>query len=548
MTFFALALALAWPASGQSLPTTPAAPVEPPQLTERQKIIHVLDRLTFGARPGDVETVEKQGLEVFISEQLNPVGMPDGLWQGESSKFNALKLSAVELMKQYPNMGQKKRFGYMFGFGNKPPKDLQGELASAKLARAVLTNRQLEEVMVDFWFNHFNVSFAKNQDKWLVGPYERDVIRPHVFGKFRDLLGAVAHSPAMLVYLDNYQSTVDARYAPLGAQDDITEMEDRMAKNAKGNKNARVKLGLNENYAREVMELHTLGVDGGYTQKDVTELARVLTGWSINAPNLKNNFNDFTFDFKRRMHDPGAKRVLGHDFPWEGVAEGEKALDMLAKHPSTAHFIALKLCRRFVSDDPPVPLVDFVAKRFTETDGDIKETLKALFHAPEFYDHKYFRAKVKTPFEFTVSMLRATNADVGDWVKAARQLDRLGEPLYLCEPPTGYPDRADAWINSGALLTRMTMALGLFNTNPQAPASAQAQAYLQGVDEHDGHKIIQAFVDDFLGGHIAERTRSSILERIDRPELSNKGADGKRTYQLGKLAALILGSPDFQRR
>ncbi len=521
-------------------------PAERPPLTERQKVLHVLDRLTFGPRPGDVERVESQGLEKYIDDQLHPERLRDSLCETELRKYKVLTMSSVQLFQEYPNMGAKKRFARFFSFGDSKPKDLLGELAAAKLTRAVLSERQLEEVMVDFWFNHFNVSFAKNQDKWLVGPYERDVIRPRVLGKFRDLLGAVAHSPAMLVYLDNYQSTIDARYAPMGAQDDISEMENRMAMNSKGK--GRTKLGLNENYAREIMELHTLGVDGGYSQKDVTELARVLTGWSIVQPNPKQNFNDYKFDFKRRMHDPGVKYVLGRSFVWEGEHEGEKALDMLAEHPATAHFIALKLCRRFVSDEPPAPLVDFVAERFLTTHGDIRATLHALFSSPEFYNPKFFRAKVKSPFEYWVSALRATGAELVQPIIVAKQLDRLGEPLYLCEPPTGYPDRASPWINSGALLTRMTLAASLFYSGPKAQATADPAEFLKGVDAQDGKAVVEAYVNAFLGGQISDRTRSIILERIDRPELSNKRPDGKKNYQLGKLAALILGSPDFQRR
>jgi len=327
-----------------------------------------------------------------------------------------------------------------------------------------------------------------------------------VLGKFRDLLGAVANSWAMMSYLDNYLSSARA---------------------------------INENYARELMELHTLGVDGGYTQKDVTELARILTGWSIERPNPKNDLKDFQYVFRPRMHDPGDKVLLGQAFPSGGQEEGERALDLLARHPSTARFIALKLCRRFVADEPPPALVAKVAARFTASDGDIRETLKALFTYPEFYDPKHFRGKVKSPFEFVASALRASRAELRDPVRVAQALNAMGEPLYVCEPPTGYPDLAQPWINAGALLQRMNAALMLFGPNPNAPAHADPRAVCdEGCDGPQGKPLaVDAYVRAFLGGRIAERTRSAILERIDHPAVDQ-----------ARIAALVLGSPDFQRR
>ena len=497
-----------------------------PAISEPQKLVHVLDRLTFGARPGDLERLRRKGIERFIEEQLHPERIPDAKSDAALAAFPTLRMTSYQLQQAYPNA--KAGMPVM-----KPPREIIDQLSAAKIERAVLSERQLQEIMVDFWFNHFNVYALKNQDKWLVTSYERDVIRPRALGRFRDLLGAVAHSPAMLVYLDNYQSTIDARYAPIGAREDISEMESRMAANGNG----RRKLGLNENYARELMELHTLGVDGGYTQKDVTELARILTGWTLKRPNGNNGLTDFAFDFNRRMHDPGGKALLGHPFMWEGEPEGEKALDLLARHPSTAHFIALKLCRRFVADDPPKALVDRVARRFIRSDGDIRETLREIFRSPEFWDPKTFRAKVKTPFEFVVSALRATGAEVRDPVKIARHLERMGEPLYLCEPPTGYPDRADAWISSGALLQRMQLVQVLFNRNPNAPVSADPTESARGIGAGDRLRLVQAMIRDYLAGQISEKTRSAILERIDRPGINPR-----------QIAALVLGSPDFQRR
>jgi uncharacterized protein (DUF1800 family) len=503
----------------------------PPVMTERERALHALNRLGYGPRPGDVEKVEAMGADAWVALQLHPEKIPDAAVEERLKSLPSLSMGSQELMDAYPNMKRRKLLG-IFGKEN-PPKDVAQDLAAAKILRAVESERQLQEVLTDFWFNHFNVSAAKNQDRWLIVPYERDVIRPHLFGKFRDLLGAVAHSPAMLIYLDNFQSTIDSRYAPLGAQEEIAEMESAMqSKDGKG----RRKLGLNENYARELLELHTLGVDGGYTQKDVTELARILTGWTIDRPNKKNadRVKDWQFAFKRRMHDPGGKVLLGEPYVWAGEAEGEKALDRLARHPATAHFIALKLCRRFVADDPPADLVDRVAKRFHDTDGDLRETYTALFSDPEFWQRRFFRAKVKTPLEFTAGLLRATGAEIRDPAKVARSVDGLGMPLYRCEPPTGWPDRAEQ---------------NLFNQRPDAPASASPDAAVDGADRGDGRALVLRLTDAYLGGVTSPRTLDSLFRRLDDPEISRARLDDKRRdYRVDRLAALILGAPDFQRR
>ncbi len=499
-----------------------AAEAPPARMTERERAIHVLDRLAYGPRPGEVDQVLAGGVDAWVARQLRPEAIGDSAVEAKLRGYRSLGLSAAELYNDYPD--KKSRLTGMLGSGRKP-QEVAGELAAAKILRAVESERQLHEVMTDFWFNHFNVAAQKNQLKWLISPYERDTIRPRVLGKFRDLLGAVARSPGMLVYLDNFQSTIDARYAPAGAREDIEEMEEKMS--GGGKNKGRKKLGLNENYARELMELHTLGVDGGYTQKDVTELARILTGWSLERPNKKNRLKDFAFKFKRRMHDPGAKVLLGTAFPWSGEAEGDKALDLLASHPATAKFIALKLCRRFVADEPPAELVDRVAARFLAADGDIRETLRTLFSDTAFFERRFFRAKVKTPLEFTASALRVTGAELRDPLKVAKSVGAMGQPLYQCEPPTGWPDRAAPWVNSGALLARMRAASTLFNRNPDAPVSAEAR----------GGKDVSVYVGAYLGGEIGERTRAAILARLDHPGMSPQ-----------KIAALVIGSPEFQRR
>lgn len=503
-----------------------------PLMTGRERAIHVLDRLAYGPRPGEVDKVLAEGVEAWVARQLRPEAIGDAALESKLQAYRTLDMSAASLYAEYPD--KRARLAGLLGSGRRPAEIAQ-ELAAAKVLRAVESERQLQEVMTDFWFNHFNVAAQKSQLKWLVSPYERETIRPRVLGRFRDLLGAVARSPGMLVYLDNFQSTIDARYAPAGARDDIAEMEEKMSEG--GRTKGRAKLGLNENYARELMELHTLGVDGGYAQKDVTELARILTGWSLERPTRKNRLKDFAFKFKRRMHDPGGKVLLGVPFAWSGEGEGDKALDLLAAHPSTARFIAAKLCRRFVADEPPAELIDRVAARFRATDGDIRETLKALFADPAFFERRFFRAKVKTPLEFTASALRVSRAEVRDPFKVAKAIGGMGQPLYQCEPPTGWPDRAAPWVNSGALLARMRAAAALFRRNPDAPVSADAVLFLNGTDARDKGKAVSAFVDAFLGGEIGDRTRAAILARLDHPGMSPE-----------KIAALVIGSPEFQRR
>jgi uncharacterized protein (DUF1800 family) len=531
---------------GASLAAAAAPPAPQPLMTGRERALQVLNRLAYGPRPGDLEKVEAEGVDAWTERQLHPESIPDAAVEERLKAFPSLAMTGAQLMNAYPNMRRRRMLGLLAA---PKPKDMVAEAAAAKLLRAVESERQLQEVLTDFWFNHFNVSAAKNEDRWLFIPYERDVIRPRVLGKFRDLLGAVAHSPAMLVYLDNFQSTIDARYAPAGAQEEIAEMEGAMTKGANGK--GRRKLGLNENYARELLELHTLGVDGGYTQKDVTELARILTGWTIERPNKKNPaaVRDVGFRFNRRMHDPGTKVFLGETYAWSGEAEGEKALDRLAADPHTAHFLALKLCRRFLSDVPPEDVVDRVAQRFTETGGDLRETYRAIFSSPEFRQKRFFRAKVKTPFEFVASALRVTGAEIRDPEKAARWLDGQGMPPYRCEPPTGWPDRAEPWVNAGALVARLKAAQNLFNRRPDAPASASPDAALAGADRKDGRALVLRLTKAYLGGEVGERTLAALDKRVDDPEISGARLDDKhRSYRLDRLGALVLGAPDFERR
>jgi uncharacterized protein (DUF1800 family) len=375
-------------------------------------------------------------------------------------------------------------------------------LAQAKLYRAIESDRQLQEVLVDFWYNHFNVDAGKGADRYLVTAYERDAIRPHVLGNFRDLLEATANSPAMMFYLDNWQSTVPRPNA----------------RNAKA-----AERGLNENYARELMELHTLGVDGGYTQQDIVEVARCFTGWTIDQPRQGG-----PFQYNDRMHDKGKKTVLGVTIPAGGGKEdGEKVLDILVQQPSAARFISHELAQRFVADDPPPALVERMAKTFRDSDGDIRAVLTTLFTSPEFFSQGAYRAKVKTPFEMIVSAVRATGAHVDNAGALAKQVATLGEPLYRKLEPTGYSNAGEDWMNSAALLARMNFALKL------------ARNQMQGVKLDPNKFSVEpaAAARQILFADAAPQT----LDAIDK-------STGDKDSEPGLIAGMLLGSPDFQRR
>ncbi len=400
------------------------------------------------------------------------------------------------------------------------------EMSAQKIVRAVYSDRQLEQVLTDFWFNHFNVYAGKGQTRVYLTAYERDAIRPHVLGKFRDLLGATAKSPAMLFYLDNARSA-DPKFAEnMEALDQMgmargrprrlnPEQVDRIRKN--------MPTGINENYARELMELHTLGVDGGYTQQDVVNVARALTGWTIGGPRSPQAGQ---FVFNPRMHDTGEKVVLGHRLKGgRGIEDGEQVLDILASHPATAHFIANALVRRFVADAPPPALVDRAAATFRSTGGDLREVTRVILTSPEFYAPEAYRAKVKTPFEFVVSALRVTNADVMQPLPLERTLQQLGMPLYFCQPPTGYKDTAETWVNTGALIGRMNFAVSLAGNGVRG---VSVEDPLPDTSRADADTAVALY----LTGDASEATRATIA----------------RATTPAQVVALALGSPEFQRR
>ncbi len=570
-------------------------------LTKEQRLTHAVERLSFGARPGDVDQIRQMGVDRWIDDQLHPERVAENLILDEKLKpLVSLGMDSATLVKNFPPqqvikamseggvpiptepllkaavelqieryrarkledggqkmaakvdpkavddalltvlepeqiatlhtgtasekrallkslepahvdqvllaLSQQMRRGLMpvappevrhkLMLLTTPQQVVSSDLNEAKLLRAVYSNRQLAELMADFWYNHFNVFLDKGADRAMVTSYERDSIRPNVFGKFRDLLQATAQSPAMLFYLDNWES-VAADTSQQGAKR---------------------KRGLNENYARELLELHTLGVDGGYTQQDIIEVARCFTGWTIRAPRQGGDFF-----YNDRVHDKGAKVVLGVTIAAGGGQEdAEKVLDILAKHPSTARFISRKLAMRFVADDPPQALIDRMAKAFQATGGDIREVMKSMIGSPEFYSQGAFRAKIKTPFEMTVSAIRALDANVDSTAVIAQRLNELGQPLYRKIEPTGYPSRNSEWMNSSALLGRMNFALAL------------TQGKIAGVSVP-----ADRFGKQVLSVPMSAATKETIAKALEgQPE----------QQQPALTAGLLLGSPEFQRR
>jgi hypothetical protein len=437
---------------------------------------------------------------------------------------------------------------------NNPGGVVTGELAQAKLLRAIYSERQLDEVMTDFWFNHFNVFMDKGVDRLMITSYERDVIRPHALGEFEDLLVATAKSPAMLFYLDNWLSVGPDSAQGLGIPAHPSPYARRYPR-PQANPGKRQN-GLNENYGRELLELHTLSVNGGYSQQDVTEVAKVFTGWTIEKP-----YQGGGFKFEPRMHEPGPKFVLGHRFKSKSEGEGLEVLHRLATSPQTAHFISLKLAERFVADDPPPALVDRMAKTFLKKKGDIREVLGVLFHSPEFWDDTSYRAKVKTPLEFVASAVRATGAEVDDAQPLVGQLNRMGMPLYGAQPPTGYSMKAETWVSSSALLTRMNFALALTSGKIKAVKVDVAQlAGSEPPNPPDSTLALSTLENTLLEGDVSKQTHDSITAQIDAGGIGgapqkqdNKAGNRKpvnstRSPDVSTMAGLLLGSPEFQRR
>jgi uncharacterized protein (DUF1800 family) len=671
------------------------------QIQGDARVLHALNRLTFGPRPGDVAAVKEIGLDRWFEQQLHPTRIDDSALEARLAMFPAMKLQQAELMRRYPSpqvlrqvmqqrlpmpsdpvekaiyrdgiaryeqakakqeaaqvamTAKEKNVADMAKGGeevltalpgdmvdpatpamatheeqfysgleavkiiNLPPDErmkrilamqpeelvnfrkslsprelvaaaegltpeqkeiltalaggprmVGAELLATRLLRDIYSRRQLEAVMTDFWLNHFNVYVRKNQNEpYMLPSYERDAIRPHAFGRFEDLLVATAKSPAMLVYLDNVQSIGPGSLAATRVARLKTQMPDAKIP-------AALPQGLNENYARELMELHTLGVNGGYTQADVTQVAKVFTGWTVEQP-----LRGGGFQFEERRHEPGSKTVMGKTIREGGEREGLEVLHMLATSPATAKFISNKLAVRFVSDTPPQALVDRMANAFLASDGDIATVLRTMFEAPEFWSPEVYRSKIKTPIEFVVSAARATDVDIANSLPMVRALDKLGMPLYGMQTPNGYSWVAEPWVSSGALVSRMNFAIALssnrvggtyvdWNALLAQPASVQTATMDAAADSTEKETRLEGIL---LGQSASEQTRATVLKEIDGkasqqqaekefgirardPELMGPvlnasmpavPARAPLDRDAAVMAGLLLGSPEFQRR
>jgi len=527
---------------------------------------HFLSRTTFGPRPADLERVKQLGVKAFLDEQLHPEKINDAEVEQKIASLPTLTMSPAELMEEFPPRKQppqnnpKQPSGEETGakppggpdasmqrgpemrpeMNEDKPRHILMELAREQFWRAALSQRQLQEVMVHFWMNHFNIYAAKGVDKYLLTSFEQEAIRPNALGRFDELLAATAQSPAMLFYLDNWLSV--APDAPSGnfpqrRRPNPFAFGPGTASEARRQAPTAQRRGLNENYARELMELHTLGVDGGYTQHDVREVARCFTGWTIDRPQQGGGFI-----FRPRWHDYGEKVVLGRKIKaGHGVEDGMEVLSLLAAHPSTAQFISRKLCRHFIADEPPASVVNRAAHTFSKTQGDTRAVLKSILTSPEFSSQAAFRAKVKSPFELAASALRITMGETDGGAPLMGSIQRMGQPLFLYQAPTGFPDRASGWINSGTLLARMNFAMAL-----PANRIRGTQLDLQSLaDSGDPQTALEQMVQRTLGGSVCPETRAAIQKSLE--ELSGL-ANSQAAQRTTVMAALLLGSPDFQRR
>jgi uncharacterized protein (DUF1800 family) len=477
--------------------TAQAEPVNP-------KVIHLLNRLTLGIRPGEIDRVQQLGIDKYIQQQLNPDSIAESPIVTEKlAKLDAVNLSPVELFQRYNPQDLQ--------LSPAPKKVLQQQARQitqqaieARLWRSIYSDRQLQEVMVDFWYNHFNVHAEKGLDRLWVGAYEQQAIRPHTLGKFRDLLGATARHPAMLFYLDNWR-------------------------NSSPNPNQKGKIrGLNENYARELMELHTLGVDGGYKQDDVIALAKIFTGWGFKQPDKKVP-DGYSFQFNPNRHDFSTKKFLDREIVGSGMAEGDRALDLLSRHPSTARQISFKLAQYFVTDNPPKSLVDRLSKRFITTDGDIKLVLDTLFHSPEFWNRKYYGAKFKTPYQYAISSIRSTGLEINNVKPLNSLLTQLGMPIYGCISPNGYKNTQEAWLNPDSMTRRLNFATNL--AKGRLPISAATTTAANSLPTAPIVAIDPVKLAATLGNSFSVQTQQAIV--ASNPEIQ---------------AALILGSPEFMKK
>ena len=534
------------------------------ELPADQQIMQALNRLTFGPRPGDIQKVRAIGLDKWIDEQLHPERIDDAAMDAFGTKYSLLDQNQNDLLRDYAQLQQARRTA---------KRDPQSELANAKtradsvalrkeivqqfggivqlgaqlqserIARAVASERQLQEVMTDFWLNHFNIYIRKGGPEiYYLADYEKNVIRPNSLGKFRDLLEAVAKSPAMLFYLDNARSIADTSHNTLGSLQgrgraaniarlkrlEASGMLNDQQKQRLQQLMAQIPQGLNENYGRELLELHTLGVDGGYTQQDVINVARAFTGWSIDPPAQGGGFV-----FRADVHDADDKIVLGHKLAGgRGMEDAEDVLTILSRSPATAKFIATKLARRFVSDNPPPALVNRAAATFLKTDGDIRETLRTIITSPEFFAQPAFRSKVKSPFEVVASAMRAMNAPPDSTPRTAQAVAFLGEPIYGHQAPNGWPETADAWMNTGAILNRINFGMAVA-AGRLPGVNTSAIPGLDTLRKASPAKQVDAVIASVLSGIVSPDTRK-VLESGENPLLATATPD-----DLARAAAIV---------
>ncbi len=621
-------------------------------LTEDQRIIHVLNRLGFGSRPGDVEKVRAIGVQKYIDQQLNPESISDPTLVNKVRDLDIFDMSTAELFAKYPPSGalllqlqeregkeqaakkvadmtaeekreRRDKIDAIYAkYDLKQANQLVPQIVANRVLRSVYSERQLQEVMVDFWQNHFNVYSGKAAVRWFIPSYERDVLRKHALGNFKDLVVGTGQHPAMLFFLDNFQSVSPntqaqrnnantqrlkraARNGNLSArarqrlakQYNISEdqVEQRLMEMQANTQQQRPKRGINENYARELMELHTLGVDGGYSQKDIVEVAKAFTGWTIADPRgyrsaaasmingtedrrqerlqrqqgVPEDADSGEFYFNARWHENGPKTVLGRTINEGGVKDGLKVIDILVSQPATAKYIARKLAVKFVSDNPGDALVGRVADAFQKSNGDIRTTLKALFSDREFFAPENYRAKIKSPFELAVSSIRTLGADTNASPALIAMLNKLGEVPYGYQAPTGYPDTAEDWVNTGALLERLNFAVAVASN--RIPGT---RADLKGYSATDKAKTLARAISEILNGEISPATRANLTKQLEQPlpvvkagkelrdddnAMSPQRQQGGRNRQARllnpsgnpevlKVVSLVLGTPEFQRQ
>jgi uncharacterized protein (DUF1800 family) len=606
---FALAL-LALAATGVAAQTVVAPAIATSQhreLPADQQIIHALSRLTFGPKPGDVLEVRAIGLDKWIDQQLHPERIDDSAIEAFVSRYPTINRDQNDLLRQYAEQQRERREARrdradssMTGADSiAMRRELQQrfnltrqvvtQLQSSRVARAVASERQLQEVMTDFWHNHFSVFAQKGPpEAYYLTDFDRNVIRPRALGKFRDLLGAVAQSPAMLFYLDNARSMADSGRPTLAADGRL-----RLAPPARGGRAAlrqsmrisqemqrqqqaqRRRGGLNENYGRELLELHTLGVDGGYSQQDVINVARAFTGWTIRPPQQGGGFI-----FRPQVHDAGEKIVLGHKLAGgRGMEDAQDVLDILARSPVTARFISTKIVRRFVSDIPPKALVDRAAQVFLKTDGDIREVVRTIVTSPEFFSQQAFRSKVKSPFEVVVSAMRALNARPDSTPRTAQVIAYLGQPIFGHQAPNGWPETGESWMNTGAILNRINF--GMAAAAGRLPGiDIRAIPSLDTIRSASRETQVDVVVSTLLNGMVSPDTRAVLVSgenpliantsKVGIPDVTAESAaaaneaqmDGGRRVPnqrrvignlpplngLPQIVGLALGSPEFQRR